>query len=305
MQRECFAFILNWFNCNFDTPYQLANGFALQKANEAQRAFIIEWLKGRGLDERMPYQYKTLKEQAESTDRLHEDPAAWRYWVVNFPPAHSYFEAMELAMHLVTPLVPAFTHCATPGGGPSYGTPSDIVHVFTNENYHRQFISLDAPVALSAAFSLIAAFDHKKFNVISDALFNFQQLKGIPKTVGFRHLGFFAIIESLLTHMPDPKDPTDSIGRQIKSKFILLNNRMDPKFDFEHWFGEIEPAKLLGKLYTYRSKIAHGAPVEFDSGPLSVLKSTEHVHAVLVALTSNLILHAMKEPQLMTDLKRC
>src|ERR1700686_3377378 len=44
-------------------------------------------------------------------------------------------------------------------------------------------------------------------------------------------LAYFAILESLLTHKPEPNDPYSSITRQVKNKVALLNHRWSPSLD--------------------------------------------------------------------------
>ncbi len=48
------------------------------------------------------------------------------------------------------------------------------------------------------------------------------QLKALPHFSPLRFLGYFAMLESLLTHAPNPSDPYDSITRQVQKRRALL-----------------------------------------------------------------------------------
>lgn len=117
-------------------------------------------------------------------------------------------------------------------------------------------------------------------------------------------LGYFIVIESLLTHRPDPKDPTASIGRQIRSKMRLLGNRMAPDLDYGV-FAETDVSKVWSALYDYRSALAHGGSPSFTTGKLEKLRDEQTVIAFLQTACRRLLRQAVVEPLLCTDLKDC
>ena len=116
-------------------------------------------------------------------------------------------------------------------------------------------------------------------------------------------LGYFIVIESLLTHKPDPKDPTDSISRQMRSKIRLLGNRMSPKLD--HSGFDCDQAKVWSALYSYRSTLAHGGDPDFTKGDLTKLKDQATAVNFLQETCRALLRKAVSEPDLVTDLKSC
>ena len=117
-------------------------------------------------------------------------------------------------------------------------------------------------------------------------------------------LGYFTVVESLLTHRPDPKDPTDSITRQIRSKVRLLGNRMVPKLDYGA-FKEKDNGNVWSSLYEYRSVLAHGGTPDFSRGKLKQLPSEQAVISFLQMACRRLLRHALLEPLLCADLKDC
>ena len=126
-------------------------------------------------------------------------------------------------------------------------------------------------------------------------------------------LGYFAVLESLLSHVPKPNDSADSITRQLKRNLLLLNNRIkltDVEFGLDS-FKNSDPDKVVSQLYALRSKFAHGGdatnetkwfdsrrPQHYDSwGPQNWITS------YLRSVVQKVLQCALREPQLVIDLK--
>lgn len=150
---------------------------------------------------------------------------------------------------------------------------------------------------------------NKEFEFIDKALNYFGLLNRLPEDSELKTLGYFIILESLLTHKPDPKDITESLTRQIKTKIALLNNRFEKRLDFQKFFGfdktKFDEKKIMATLYNYRSNIAHGSESDFSDKNLNLLKSPELAKEFIFILTQKVLVYALKEPQLMVDLKNC
>jgi hypothetical protein len=129
-------------------------------------------------------------------------------------------------------------------------------------------------------------------------------LKTIPAISPLRFLGYFAVLEGLITHAPDPKDSYDSITRQVKKKIALLNNRWTPRLDYGA-FGGTEPEALWTKMYSYRSILAHGGAASFQSKRLHGLGNHENALRLLQSATKAALRFALEEPQLLADLREC
>lgn len=145
-----------------------------------------------------------------------------------------------------------------------------------------------------------------KYDFLMKAINDFIELQMISKNSPFKILGLFSIIELLLTHKPDSsKSLDDSINRQIKTKVMLVNNRMEASVDYLEYFTDksIGLMKLINKLYDYRSRIAHGSTIHLN------LRLKDHdknnIYKFLYELTRKLILQVIREPQLIKDLKAC
>ena len=131
-----------------------------------------------------------------------------------------------------------------------------------------------------------------------------RHLKALGRDSRLRFLGYFAVLEALLTHAPDPKDPYDSITRQVKKKIALLNNQWPDSLDYTPFAG-IPPDKLWTRMYSYRSAIAHGDEPNLSSGELTVLKNHETALRLLVNTVKAVMRYALDEPLLLRDLRDC
>lgn len=130
-----------------------------------------------------------------------------------------------------------------------------------------------------------------------------QSLKQLPHHLPLCFLGYFALLESVLTHAPKPEDRYDSITRQVKKKLSLLNGRWTRKIDYRPFAGA-DPEKVWGRMYDYRSAIAHGGNADF-SGDLKLLKGPSEALALVRETVKAVIRQALIEPQLLRDLREC
>jgi hypothetical protein len=151
------------------------------------------------------------------------------------------------------------------------------------------------------------ALDSDQFESIKRAVELFADLDYVPSFSPFWVLGHFIIWEALLTHNSDPSDPQDSLGRQLRRYIPLLEHRLieagDDPID-QAWAGGMKFDKVIGQLYGYRSKIAHGAPHVgiFQKQPFNNL-GWPGLDEWIRTLTRRLLRAALREPQLVTDLK--
>lgn len=153
-------------------------------------------------------------------------------------------------------------------------------------------------------------FEGDKFH-IHGMLKLFQSLDTLPDYSPIKVLGYFSVIEGLLSHAPEPTDRVDSIQRQLIRNINLLNNRLKKNglgIPFDD-FGMTNMDKVLKKLYTYRSDIAHGGD---PSGSIEIIISLRKnktplddrmwIHDWVRAMTKQLLVAAVMEPGLVNDL---
>lgn len=140
---------------------------------------------------------------------------------------------------------------------------------------------------------------------IARAFAMLDSLTMIPKGSPFQVIGLFAIIEMLITHNPKLDDRGDSITHQMKSKIPLLARRFDRPLPYNEFFANVAPEKIWSQLYAYRSAIAHGGTVEFQTAKLKNLRDSDNANDFLRSTARALLRHVLREPDLYRDLKEC
>jgi len=97
---------------------------------------------------------------------------------------------------------------------------------------------------------------------VLDLIRQYVDVLSIPIWSSFRFSALMALIEGLLAHQPKPTDPTESITRQIKRKFDLVNSISETPLQAKDFFPKIPDKlrtdQLWTRLYSLRSNIAHG-----------------------------------------------
>ncbi len=158
--------------------------------------------------------------------------------------------------------------------------------------------------------SLRAKFSDATYPSIIKAFQMFRVLDIIPSSP-MKMLGYFSVVESLLSHAPTANDSADSISRQLKRNLILLNNRMcsGRTLDFDV-FENTDPEKVISMLYAYRSAIAHGGDIQSKIKSLTDklingknVNLSLWIEAYLRQMVKRVLVQALREPQLVIDLK--
>jgi hypothetical protein len=188
----------------------------------------------------------------------------------------------------------------------SCGVASEAVRAFGDAAAREPepFLILDAGAIeeLSRVSAKFRQHDHGALD-LSTRVQNYLRLNALPNRE-LRTLGYFSMLESLLTHAPQPHDPTDSIGRQIQGKMVLLGHRFDRPLQYDSLDVGIKPKTAWSKLYGYRSSLAHGGTPDFESDFRCLQNASVAEGFVRRALVS-VMRQALEEPQLVIDLKGC
>jgi len=233
----------------------------------------------------------------------------WRYFVIAFRGDNGTVNDLSLASNIST---------LGPDIGPilMYGEWNSFLHnpvsffqstEHTSQKGESAFVdlTLDGLQELSSIWSKLTA---DRENPVWQTVNQLHHLKGLPAYSAMKFLGYFAVLESLLTHMPDPSDPYDAITRQVKKKMTLLNNRFDRPLDYAA-FGNTPPETIWAKLYRYRSLIAHGVigrgnQQKFE-GELAALRGHDMAFDLVSAAVKAVARQSLLEPKLLTDLRDC
>jgi Apea-like HEPN len=290
--RRAFSHEIKWFE-------ELLNNFL----NLPARAF--------------EYNSKTLKtnvsDEQFSYNTVELPESEWKYWVVESEP-RSYDKISEIKrLFLLLPvdLDFAFTIYANhekPLGFPGY-LPAHVRQIYRLENLTDGLPPALITQKIASIGDLLDCYEKIKddpgYSFIKHALDNFEVVRTISDELAIKGVGLFSIIESLVSHKPDLKDPHESITKQIQNKMALLRKRYSRKIPMNEYFDKANEDTTWSKLYGYRSAIAHGDPVSFSPKGYKILRDHKTVIRFLSENIKELILFALKDPEFISDLRKC
>ena len=295
-----------------NTKLTLVPGHDLRRANAVEVAAIQNVLTGyQTVTSWSAWQGgETARNRNGSTSRVPLPADQWRYFVIEFQGSNATIAGIERALCIAPlELKIGFTllHEALPGTG----APVLLYHVgrlFSQlqslENTTLPFFDVTSAVAKNIGL-LYEQLKNSSQTLVNLARFTQQMLEldALPSTSSLLFLGYFAVLESLLTHQPNPKDTIDSITRQVKRKIILLDNRWQPRIDYSQ-FPNSTPDKVWSLMYSYRSCLAHGGEPDFKK-ELQLLLDSGCALKLLRQTVKSILRQALAEPQLIVDLRNC
>jgi len=299
---EGFAFVMNVSGLLGAAVFDLGDGHELRRARAEEIVLIKETVQNlmpRPL--MLPWEMK-LREDG-SADALGEDE--WRYYVITFQGSNQTLQEIEEACSLsVLELKTGFTVINHGGNRGLMYNPGRLFQLLDKGLRNLTFSEVSSSEVESIRAIQGQLREHDPLLVdVRRLVRQLQDLDAVPMHSPLRFLGYFAILESLLTHPPQPTDPYDSITRQIRKKLMLLNHRLKPNINYGG-FGDANPEKIWSKMYTYRSALAHGGAPTFD-GDLQTLRNPGNALNLLKETVKAVIRQTLTEPQLLVDLKEC
>jgi hypothetical protein len=232
--------------------------------------------------------------------------AEWRYFVIAFEGTNQALIDLELASCVASfEMEVGFTfmtdHLANPAGVGWH--PDRLFHTVaalrSNDALFCSVTSDDIQEIVSINTQLQSCASKTKALVSQ-----LQGLKGLPHQSQLRFLGYFALLESILTHQPKPDDRYDTITRQVKKKLALLDKRWARKINYSPFPGVSGSERVWALMYSYRSAIAHGGNPDF-ARELKALKTAGHALVLLKDTVKAVLRHALIEPELLNDLRDC
>lgn len=301
-----FTFILDVLDVKCNLPITILPEHIFKKAEPIQVKAIQEFSQNThkmGLP-CSPYEHEIVKNKSGSFSwkplKFKKD---WKYYIIQFKGFNDKIGDLEYISNLST-LGLSFGFTALGKHGLISNPISLVNYLFFAPISHSPKVVTET--SLKELGKLYKDFKkiEKQHPEIKRSVQIFHSINSVPKSSDFQILGLFITIESLLTHAPAPNDPTDSLGRQIKSKIPLINHRVDKPISHEKHFGKINEDNLWKKLYGYRSSVAHGNMPDFTN-VLKILKNNRTVYNYLYQVTKMLLRQALIEPKLFNDLKKC
>jgi len=312
--EQNFSFVLNIAQLEDDkapdATLTLAPGYQLRRATDQEVVAIKDVLTNQTGEPRFgAWQDGDAVKEGTKTTYLKIPKHQWRYFVIAFKDiTHTIIEVERTFCIAPVELKVGFTllHDWFPGKR----LPTLIYHpgrlgaqVRAAGDKKLLFFDLTSGVVenISHLHEQYRAFDQSLVNV-ERLVEQLLDLDALPYESPLLFLGYFAILESLLTHKPKETDTIDSITRQVKQKVILLNNRWQPSIDYSPFQGN--PDAIWKKMYHYRSDIAHGAEPDFK-GNLQLLGDSDRALKLLKETVKAVLRQTLIEPQLMLDLRNC
>lgn len=300
---------------DYNEPIELIENHTFRRAKteeiDAIRSTVKKYTTNPPANYRPPYEVAyTTTTDGSSTSYKKEllSESKWKYWVIEYSGYNHEFIYIDKAFLLLWDTLEIDIHLTYIKGN---------IHIRTvNEQgmlkkAHDRKLNLDKPVIINTSeikklediINRIKGID-SQYRFLHTALGKFYDLRAIPEQSDLLIVGYFSIIESLVTHSPRLKESLDSISHQLANKLILLFKRFPKEVKYSDYFENTDPVKIWKKLYSYRSNIAHGNIVSF-SNEHQVLKSIGNIKIFLETVIKSLLLLALEETEFVSDLKKC
>jgi hypothetical protein len=322
------SFILTVCDVTAELPFEVIPRVFLRKPSILEREYI-SGIMNRTRCDHVPaifHEAQWLFQENGWGLRSEPDPGKWRYYVLEFPNPQNHkldpnqrwllqlaalVSEPQLRWAITTMKDPPRPHASSTATG---GMVVWLEHEFERIKLQRSIRAvseqdlIDWKQAIASLWNLEPA-----FQFIIDAIVLYQASFDIHPTSRLRVLALFAVIELLVTHKPKGTDTGDSLIRQVRNKLKLLSNRfstpMHPSDRFDFQDNEV----AWDVIYNYRSLIAHGGSVDFETAyrrnkhehGAAQLGNDQQILFFLDEFTRRLVRHALKEPSLMADLKDC
>jgi Apea-like HEPN len=309
-----FAFIFSSLVFDVPLPYALTEDFSIAPATQEQLDIIcprldligqlLPWAHLAYSYDMVPLNDGTTTHQAVNLPR-----EQWRFWVINFEQPRALWqleqafllqkEQVVFGMIVMDGLLSSRRHSQVStfnyfNEWDRFGEkPHCVTEGYLNEV--RRIHRLLTEASVQGRF-------------VAKAMDAFCDLGALPDKTAHHIVFSFAIIESLLTHAPNDKVQDSGVTQQLRTKLALLERRFKWNLDFSPFKREKNESdekfkqRIWGKLYGYRSFIAHGNRFVFKDD-FGALNSHEHALTFLRELTKRVLVAALEEPELIEDLK--
>jgi len=239
LDKVNFGFVLNDILPTQTTPIDLG-GWTLDKATEEEieifRPIILQYCAVSFI--RYPLQESSVVfRDTGSTRTWHRDlPESWRYTVVR--PNHKdamlgskLAEALRLCesdLWVELWCIKSIDYLTKEQVAKFGGRSGRAIRFF--QRFFHDYRPVEINVGNLREFvELRNSLDEELFPNIATAINRFFELDSNDETE-LKILGYFGVLERLLSHAPQPNDSADSITRQLKRNLKLLNNRMPEEF---------------------------------------------------------------------------
>lgn len=315
---DSYVFILNIIKTDIDRAIEIIPNHYFRKAVVNEINIIKDVLKFYGCNgigmltpDILPYENDWLLGEKNKKRFMRKVPfEESRFYVISFKGNNTEIQTLEAACKLIKDhLDLGFTvlgNCKEGSRGFIFPPAGQILY-----KQHTDVVTWKAPTIIkqedikqiSEYYDLMKSI-HGQYSFLDKAIKKYLALDNISPNSDLLVLGYFSIIESLITHAPRGNETLDSINHQIVNKMILLRKRFVRSLDYYEYFKEDKEEAIWKKLYKYRSCLAHGSTPHFDKD-LMVLENKDKVFMFVLEALKLLIIASLKEPVLISDLRNC
>ena len=309
-----FSFILNLLEINGRLPVGLIDNHWLDKANPEQVSKIKDILNAFRVFSQHGFFYEHRQIEEPSANgksalyqRVELPPDDWRYWVVNFEGYNTEISSLQNAANLMKSEIDfGFQVLGDEFKGSFMWDHVSLFNFYSDPSRFAEqptVVEAETLKEMGYIYNLIKTLD-PRYESIGNSVIEYNEMKRIHERSNIKTIGYFSIIESLITHQPRLPESIDSIMHQINTKMPLLNKRFNSPINISDYFGETSPESIWKKLYSYRSLLAHGGKPDFEKD-LRVLRDRGNVNKFLKESLKELMLYALSEAAFISDLKKC
>lgn len=301
-------------------PIEFPGGFRIRKATDEETEKIqkeISRFDSRIRSARLDYETRAIRTPMPNGTSFSYDArprSEWLYHVLESPDYRQTQELLEDLMMLCTPSLPLGVHWMQlflgeePSSGRGMATHDGQIAAF----FQGRNGPIDPILVTKGETQLLREHIQNELRsprhpLISQAFQSLKSTRVLPVASDAEALAYFGLIELLLTHRPTDSDTIDSISRQLRNKVKLLQRFFARSVEASAYFqgAEASDVKALWKrLYAYRSSLAHGDSPNFAK-EFSSLKDRSTVSTYLRELTKVIMIHWLRQPEFMSDLRDC
>lgn len=317
-----FVFVLNPFHYTGKLPLELFPGARLELANQIQTKLIKELRDSCGrAGKSMAFDREPIPKDVRDSPQW--DRKLWprsSFWLINFDVDAEEVIRFRRASQLTNNEI-------------EFGAifPSDeqpflprVVYPWTIESYfdtswHNDAEPLDLEhLTLTRELAQkVSTFrdeqDNPAANLIVQVFDDFIELSQEHRISHLRLLGHFGLLEALITH--HPAESRQRLSHQVRTKMPLLMHRFRQCLDIRNFFALTNEDETWRLLYRLRSCYAHGEKPDFDKsgrdkggrdeGGVKELNNLREAFRFVRESLKRLLILALDEPQLISDLKTC
>lgn len=311
---ENFSFIANHIELTCDLPFELTPGYTIKRPDDTQIAAIEANLERLGnfiSPHQLPYNVSYSLDKVSNQETHITTHALSRSKLKYFITSYDRDGTLELfriqlAANLAD-VVLTFDLLKFDVFRGEYACtcePDLVFRFFSETDYTVQHkVNLEVLQQIKQTYEHILQIENG-YPGIMHSMTLYNSLRYLPKYHDLKMLGLFTVIESLLTHNPQSSETGDSLTRQVSTKVPLLFERCGRDIGYSQYFGKAKQDKIWKTLYSYRSCLAHGKHADF-TGEFRMLKNPGVADDFLTESIKLLLLQALVEPRLITDLKEC